>query len=249
VRNFDDELQIAPDNWLLKGGLVLQLRLSQHARTTKDMDLLSLANRDEMPPILTHAALFDLQDWFSFTVRSVTAALPGPGLGGLRFFVTAQVAGRTFESFHIDVGSGDPVIEPAEMLETPSLLAFAGMGILIVRRLSRAKLRAVTTAMDWVVLALLLIQVFLGLWTAFFFRWGAAWFIHTATPWVQSLATFRPQTETIVALPWVPKLHFLNATLLIAVLPFSRLVHLLAFPIAYLWRRLQVVIWNRLPAR
>jgi nitrate reductase gamma subunit len=130
-----------------------------------------------------------------------------------------------------------------------ALLAFAGMGILIVRRLSRAKLRAVTTAMDWVVLALLLIQVFLGLWTAFFYRWGAAWFIHTATPWVQSLATFRPQTETIVALPWVPKLHFLNATLLIAVLPFSRLVHLLAFPIAYLWRRLQVVIWNRLPAR
>jgi hypothetical protein len=120
-------VQIAPDNWLLKGGLVLQLRLSQHARTTKDMDLLSLANRDEMPPILTHAALFDLQDWFSFTVRSDTAALPGPGQGGLRFFVTAQVAGRMFESFHIDVGSGDPVIEPAEMLETPSLLAFAGI--------------------------------------------------------------------------------------------------------------------------
>jgi hypothetical protein len=120
-------VQIAPDNWLLKGGLVLQLRLSQHARTTKDMDLLSLVARDEVPQILTHAALLDLQDWFSFAVRSDTAALPGPDHGGLRFFVTAQVAGRTFESFHIDVGSGDPVIEPAEMLETPSLLAFAGI--------------------------------------------------------------------------------------------------------------------------
>jgi hypothetical protein len=120
-------VQIEPRTWLLKGGLVLQLRLSQHARTTKDMDLLSLVTRDEVPQILTRAALLDLQDWFSFAVRSDTAALPGPGHGGLRFFVTALVAGRTFESFHIDVGSGDPVIEPAEMLETPPLLSFAGI--------------------------------------------------------------------------------------------------------------------------
>ena len=112
-------VELGPDTWLLKGGLVLQLRLSQHARTTKDMDLLSLVTRDEVPQILTRAALLDLQDWFSFAVRPDTAALPGPGHGGLRFFVTALVAGRTFESFHIDVGSGDPVIEPAEMLETP----------------------------------------------------------------------------------------------------------------------------------
>jgi nitrate reductase gamma subunit len=129
-----------------------------------------------------------------------------------------------------------------------ALLSFAGIVLLIIRRLSQPKIRAVTTPMDWVVLVLLLNQVFLGLWTAFFYRWGATWFLHTATPWVASLATFQPQTETIAALPWVPKLHFLNATLLIAVLPFSRLVHLLAFPIAYLWRRLQIVIWNRQPA-
>jgi hypothetical protein len=120
-------VQMEPRTWLLKGGLVLQLRLSQHARTTKDMDLLSLTAQAEVPPILMRAALLDLDDWFSFTVRSDTTALPGPGHGGQRFFVTAVVAGRTFESFHIDVGSGDPVIEPAEMLETPSLLAFAGI--------------------------------------------------------------------------------------------------------------------------
>lgn len=137
----------------------------------------------------------------------------------------------------------------AELLgKVLALLAFAGMLVLIVRRLSQSRLRAVTTPMDWVVLVLLLNQVFLGLWTAFFYRWGAAWFINTATPWVQSLATFRPQTETISALPWVPKLHFLNATLLIALVPLSRLVHLLAFPIAYLWRKLQTVTWNRRPA-
>ena len=112
-------VQLQSGSWFLKGGLVLQLRLSQHARTTKDMDLLSLATRDEVPQIVTHAAQLDLQDWFSFAVRPDTATLPGPGHGGQRFFVTALVAGRTFESFHIDVGSGDPVIDPPRCWRHP----------------------------------------------------------------------------------------------------------------------------------
>jgi len=37
------------------------------------------------------------------------------------------VAGRVFESFHVDIGSGDLVIEPAESLTMPTLLAFAGI--------------------------------------------------------------------------------------------------------------------------
>lgn len=126
-----------------------------------------------------------------------------------------------------------------------SLLALAGMIMLIARRLRHAAVRTVTSPMDWVVLVLLLNQIVLGLWTSLFYRWGAAWFVHTATPWVASLAAFRPQIETIAALPLVPKLHFLNATLLIAIFPFSRLVHMVTVPVAYLWRRFQIVIWNR----
>ncbi len=118
-------VQVDPGAWLLKGGLVLQLRLSQHARTTKDMDLLSLIDQDGVSDILMNAASLDLQDWFSFVVRPTATALPGPGHGGQRFFVTALVAGRLFERFHVDVGFDDPVIEPPEMLEMPPILAFA----------------------------------------------------------------------------------------------------------------------------
>ncbi len=126
-----------------------------------------------------------------------------------------------------------------------AFLAFFGIIVVIIRRLWRVKVRVLTSAMDWVVLILLFNQIFLGLWVSLFYRWGAVWFLETVSVWVGSLATFHPQTLNIATLPLVPKLHFLNATLLFAVFPFSRLVHLVTFPITYLWRRFQVFIWNR----
>lgn len=125
------------------------------------------------------------------------------------------------------------------------LMALAGAGALLVRRLSSSKIRIVTTSMDWVILVLLFFQVFLGMWIAFGYRWGATWFIHTVTPWVVSLATFQPAPQFVTSLPLIPKLHFLNATLLIALFPFGRLVHMVSFPVTYLWRSFQLVIWTR----
>jgi nitrate reductase gamma subunit len=126
-----------------------------------------------------------------------------------------------------------------------AIMAFVGAGILFYRRVSSSNMRVVTSPMDWVVIVLLIFQVFLGLWNAFGYRWGATWFLHTVTPWVVSLATFQPAPQYVASLPLIPKLHFLNATLLILVFPFSRLVHMATFPIAYLWRRFQLVIWTR----
>lgn len=125
------------------------------------------------------------------------------------------------------------------------LMALAGAGALLVRRLVSSRIRIVTTPMDWLILVLLFFQVFLGMWIAFGYRWGATWFIHTVTPWVVSLATFQPVPQFVTSLPLIPKLHFLNATLLIALFPFGRLVHMVSFPVTYLWRSFQLVIWTR----
>lgn len=126
-----------------------------------------------------------------------------------------------------------------------ALAALAGLCVLIIRRLSQPRLLAVTTSMDWVLLAVLLLQVALGFWVSLVYRWGADWYVHTAVPWLISLATFDPQTQYVSSLPWVVKLHMLNGFLLIALFPFSRLAHLVALPLLYLWRPYQVVIRNR----
>ena len=127
--------------------------------------------------------------------------------------------------------------------------AGAGLGVLIVRRMRSPRLAPVTTTMDWVLLAVLLVQVALGFWVALLYRWGSDWYLHTAVPWLASLAKLQPQTQYVTALPWAVKLHMLGGFLVVLLFPFTRLVHVVTVPITYLWRPYQVVIWNRRPRR
>jgi len=49
--------------------------------------------------------------------------------GGARYPVTALVAERTFAKFHLDIGIGDPVAPPTELLEGRDWLGFAGIDL------------------------------------------------------------------------------------------------------------------------
>jgi nitrate reductase gamma subunit len=126
-----------------------------------------------------------------------------------------------------------------------AVMACCGLGILIVRRVSNVRASAVTTTLDWVLLAALAFQVVMGFIIAFFFRWGSEWYLHTAVPWLWSLATFNPQIQYVTSLPTFAKLHMLNAFFLLALFPFTRLVHVVTLPLPYLLRPYQVVIWYR----
>lgn len=119
-----------------------------------------------------------------------------------------------------------------------------GLTALVVRRFSSPRIRAVTSAMDIVILVLLLVQTVLGLWTALNFRWGSSWFAASLTPYLRSILMLQPDTAAIVAMPWSIKFHVIGAYLIVLLIPFTRLVHLLVVPIHYLWRPYQRVIWN-----
>jgi len=53
-----------PGVWLLKGGLVLQWRLGNQARTTKDLDMLLTAPIQDIHGALVQAALLELGNWW-----------------------------------------------------------------------------------------------------------------------------------------------------------------------------------------
>lgn len=128
------------------------------------------------------------------------------------------------------------------------LWALAGLGILLWRRLSEGRIRAITTAMDMVVLAVCIISALTGVLVATLYRFGSLWFTAVFTPYLWSLLTLQPQLNLVAPLPWLIKLHVVNFFLLLAVFPFSRLVHILTYPLGYLVRPWQLVIWNRKPA-
>lgn len=124
--------------------------------------------------------------------------------------------------------------------------ALWGLVVLGVRRL---RLRGRTTWLDWTVMALLLFQVGTGVYVAVTARWGLAWFVHVASPWLASLVTLSPRVDLMAPLPWAVKLHAVNALLLVGLAPYTRLAHVFVAPVEFLWRVPQVVVWRRPRAR
>ncbi len=138
------------------------------------------------------------------------------------------------------------------ILETTALafglLALLGIVLLCARRVNSPRIRAVTSRWDILLLAILVVQIATGVFTAIFYRWGSAWYVQTATPYLISIGRLSPDIALVASLPIMVKIHIASAFSLVAVLPMTRLIHLLAVPVGYLWRPYQLVVWNRRPA-
>jgi len=123
-------------------------------------------------------------------------------------------------------------------------LALVGLAVLLARRLTNARVQAVTLTADIVVVIVLLAQVAFGLAVAYQLRHGAAWATGTAVPYVWSLLRLQPDAALVAEMPAILKLHIAGGWLLVLALPFTRLMHLLALPVGYLWRAPQRVVWS-----
>ncbi len=95
---------MAPDRWVLKGGLALDLWLESRARTIKDADFVGPPDIQQATEDLLSAQVRDLGDYFAFRVtRSREASLEEPD-PSVRFHETAEVAGSVLDEAVIDVG-------------------------------------------------------------------------------------------------------------------------------------------------
>ncbi|OJX38220.1 MAG: respiratory nitrate reductase subunit gamma [Chloroflexi bacterium 44-23] len=125
------------------------------------------------------------------------------------------------------------------------IFAFVGICILLWRRFSEKRVQAVTTPMDIVVLVLVFISILTGILIASLYRFGSSWFTVIFTPYILSMFAFKPNVGLVAPLPWLIKLHVINFFIMVAVFPFSRLIHIFTYPFQYLYRPWQIVIWNR----
>ena len=114
------------------------------------------------------------------------------------------------------------------------LFAVFGCVALLLRRVNTPMLKQVTFAADWVLLYLLAAQAMGGVYISAFMRWGSQWYLHSAVPYFWSLATFNPQIEYMTDFPLILKLHAAGAFLIVALVPFTKLVHLLYVPCRFL---------------
>ena len=122
--------------WLLKGGYAMELRI-QFSRTTKDLDLtlhdgtgLSKDPKErgeEVRAMLQEAMRAHLDDFFEFLVGEAREELDGAPEGGSRYPIQAQMDGRDFARFPVDVGIGDEVIEPLDVVTGKDWLGFGGI--------------------------------------------------------------------------------------------------------------------------
>ncbi len=125
------------------------------------------------------------------------------------------------------------------------LSAFFGLMLLIYRRLTVRRVQIVTNKMDFVVFIVLLVQIISGLLVAYTNRWGSAWFAAFVTPYLRSIFVFDPQIDALVSVNSLSlKIHVVSAFALIGIIPFSRFMHFLVYPLNYTWRSYQQVIWN-----
>jgi nitrate reductase gamma subunit len=125
------------------------------------------------------------------------------------------------------------------------LWALVGLVVLLWRRFGDRRILKTSTPMDIFILLLLLVSVITGVLIATLYRFGSFWFTGVFTPYLMSLLILQPNPLLIAPLPFIIQLHAINFFILLAIFPFSRLVHIIAYPLGYLFRPWQIIVWER----
>jgi nitrate reductase gamma subunit len=126
----------------------------------------------------------------------------------------------------------------------------AGLGILLYRRSTVPAVRQVTTPVDKVMYPLLTAALGTGMLNTVGSNLigGGYDFRATVSPWFRSLFTLHPRPELMATTPVSFQIHNLVVLTLLAIWPYTRLVHVVSAPLGYLTRP-YIVYRSRGPAR
>lgn len=123
------------------------------------------------------------------------------------------------------------------------IVCFIGLSMLLHRRLFDERIRATSSTADIAILALLWLQLVLGLATIPFslgHRDGHV--MVQLSHWAQHIVTFQGDASSYLhGVGWVFQAHILLGLTLFVAFPFSRLVHIWSAPVGYVFRPYQLV--------
>lgn len=124
-------VEVLGDAAILKGGLVLELRLEQ-ARATNDIDLRMVGSCADVLVRLQEAGRIDLGDFMTFEIAPDTdhheIQSDGMQYEGLRFRAECKLAGKIYgQRFGVDIAFGDPILGEPESVVSEDHLGFAGI--------------------------------------------------------------------------------------------------------------------------
>ncbi len=113
-----------------------------------------------------------------------------------------------------------------------------GVAILAGRRLLITRVRATTSPVDWLALIVLAVVIVLGiLETVGTGLLGGGYdYRQSVALWFRGLFAANPDVRPIAHAPLVYQIHATAAWAVLAIWPFSRLVHAWSYPVWYLWR-------------
>ncbi len=120
-------LLVAPERWVLKGALALDFRLDARTRSTKDIDLGREDDEDAATLDMAQAQQLALDDFFTFAALRTDELDGADEFAAVRFHVTVQLGGRTFDQFRVDVGLLDSTSYEPDTIRTTGLLSFASI--------------------------------------------------------------------------------------------------------------------------
>lgn len=123
------------------------------------------------------------------------------------------------------------------------VLCVIGGAMLLWRRLFNPRVRASSSMMDNLIIALLLLQALLGLTTVFFSldHLDGGMMLQLAN-WAQSIVFFRGDAAShLIGTPLIFKIHIFLGLTIILLFPFTRLVHVWSIPLGYFGRNYQIV--------
>ncbi|WP_030668730.1 respiratory nitrate reductase subunit gamma [Streptomyces sp. NRRL B-1347] len=117
-------------------------------------------------------------------------------------------------------------------------LAVAGIAALLYRRRTNTPVFRATTRNDKLMYVVLLAALVMGMWAKLTNSTisGGYDYRESIAPWARGIFTLQPDVDAMTGVPLTFQLHAVIGMTLLALVPFTRLVHMFSAPVQYLFR-------------